>query len=238
MHQNIEIALVQSIQNLRRAEGSPSNRTMTLNTQQEWLIDNSVNVLEWPSHSQTQSNISGETWKCASAPIQPDRAWEVKRWGEEWQIIDKCWWAKLVASNKKDETVKGASAKYEYLCNVLISVLLFVMNLRSCDNSVFALSIWGMECRLMWKKSNLKLFKIRQKHNKTWKKWRGMNTVFEALYLKSPTKPSSDLQQKPAGASAPFIQGALFLIVPRRHLTARTSGLKWGGDDDDGICLV
>ncbi len=31
---------VQSIQNLRRAEGLPSNRTMDLNTQQEWLIDN------------------------------------------------------------------------------------------------------------------------------------------------------------------------------------------------------
>ncbi len=43
--------LVQSIQNLRRAEGSPSNRTMDLNTQQEWLIHNSVNVFEWPSHS-------------------------------------------------------------------------------------------------------------------------------------------------------------------------------------------
>ncbi len=42
---------VQSVQNLRLAEGSPSNRTMTLNTQQEWLIDNSVNICEWPSHS-------------------------------------------------------------------------------------------------------------------------------------------------------------------------------------------
>ncbi len=27
--------------------------------------------------------FSGEIWKCVSAPIQPDRAWEVKRWGEE-----------------------------------------------------------------------------------------------------------------------------------------------------------
>ncbi len=42
---------VQSIQNLRLAEGSPSNRTVNLNTQQEWLIDNSVNVLEWSSQS-------------------------------------------------------------------------------------------------------------------------------------------------------------------------------------------
>ncbi len=29
------------------------------------------------------SQISVETWKCASAPFQPDRAWDVKRWGEE-----------------------------------------------------------------------------------------------------------------------------------------------------------
>ncbi len=47
----------------------------------------------------------------------------------------------------------GTSAKYlficEYLCNLLISVFLFVINLQSCDNSVFALSIWCMECRLM-----------------------------------------------------------------------------------------
>ncbi len=32
-------------------EGSASNRTMDLNTQQEWLIHNSVDVLEWPNHS-------------------------------------------------------------------------------------------------------------------------------------------------------------------------------------------
>ncbi len=59
------------------AEGSPSNRTMTINTQQEWLIDNSVNVLV-QAWTWMQSNIFGETWKCVSAPIQPDRAWEVK----------------------------------------------------------------------------------------------------------------------------------------------------------------
>ncbi len=113
MHQNIEIALIKTQSRAFRTshwtEGSPSNRTMTLSTQQEWLIDNSVNVLEWPSHSLglNASNISGETWKCASAPIQPDRAWEVKRWGEEWQIIVKFWCAKLVVSYpKRLEAVK------------------------------------------------------------------------------------------------------------------------------------
>ncbi len=67
---------VQCIQNFRRAEGLPSKRTMDLNTQQEWLIDNSVNVL-------------------------------------------------------------GGGGG------------VFAIHLQSCDNSVFALSIWCMECRLM-----------------------------------------------------------------------------------------
>ncbi len=84
---------VQSIQNLRRAKGLPSNRSVTLSTQHEWLIHNFVNVLECATAwSWTQSNISGETWKCASATIQPANAWEVKRWWDKW----------LVASNKKD----------------------------------------------------------------------------------------------------------------------------------------
>ncbi len=43
------------------AEGLLSNRTMTLSIQQEWLIDNSVNVLEWPSHTLGfHLSISGE----------------------------------------------------------------------------------------------------------------------------------------------------------------------------------
>ncbi len=52
---NIEIALMKTQSRAFRtsdwAEGLPSNRTVTLSTQQEWLIDNSVNVLEWPSHT-------------------------------------------------------------------------------------------------------------------------------------------------------------------------------------------
>ncbi len=56
---------------------------------------------------------------------------------------------------------------------------LFFINLRSCDNSVFALSVWCMECRLMWGKSNLKQFNIRQQH----KKKKGYKYVLKALYL-------------------------------------------------------
>ncbi len=54
--------LVRVLKKLRRAEGLPSNRTMDLNTQQEWLIDNSVNVLEWPSQSLSLNPIK-YIWK-------------------------------------------------------------------------------------------------------------------------------------------------------------------------------
>ncbi len=49
----------------------------------------------------------------------------------------------------------------------LFQFFYFFINLRSCDDSVFALSLWCMECRLMWKKSNSKQFNIRLQHNKT-----------------------------------------------------------------------
>ncbi len=52
MHQTIEIDLMKTQPRAFRtsdwAEGSPSNRTMTLSTQQEWFIHNAVNVFEWP----------------------------------------------------------------------------------------------------------------------------------------------------------------------------------------------
>ncbi len=172
------------------AEGLSSNRTVTLSTQQEWLIHNAVNVLEWPSHSLGMNaiNISGETWKMCICSHPPDRACDVKRWGE-WQITAKFWYAKLVISYpKRLEAVKVLQLStelrvYEDLYNVLISVFLLLINLRSCDNSVFALSLWCTECRLMWKKSNSKQFNIRRQH-KTWKKWRGMKTFYRHCVYK------------------------------------------------------
>ncbi len=76
---------VQSIQNLRRAEGSPSNRTVTLNTQQVWLIHNSVNVFEWPSQSQSQSlslNLIKYFWRNLKMCVCPHPTWQSLR-GEE-----------------------------------------------------------------------------------------------------------------------------------------------------------
>ncbi len=97
------------------AENSPSNRTMAISTQQERLIENSVNDFAWPSQSLGLNPIKyfWRNLKMCVCPIQPERAYEVRRWGEEWQIIAECWGAKLVASNKKDlRQYKGASAKY------------------------------------------------------------------------------------------------------------------------------
>ncbi len=42
---------VQKFRTSRQAEGLPSNRKMDLNTHQEWLIDNSVNVQSGPARA-------------------------------------------------------------------------------------------------------------------------------------------------------------------------------------------
>ncbi len=95
---------VQSIQNLRLGrrftfqQDNDTKHTARIAYRQLMWMSLSGPARAW---AWTQSNISGETWKCASALIQPDRAWEVKSWGDKWQIIAKYWWAKLVASNKK-----------------------------------------------------------------------------------------------------------------------------------------
>ncbi len=128
------------------AEGSPFKAHSKSGLQTTLWMSLSGPATAW---TWTQSNISGETWKCASVSIQPDRPWEVKRR----RIADNC--QRLIRKaclikQKKTWDCKGASEKYlinEYLCNVLISVFNFLINVGSCDNSVFTLSIWCMECK-------------------------------------------------------------------------------------------
>ncbi len=60
------------------AENSPSNRTMNLNTQQERLIDNSVNVFEWPRQSLGLNPIE-YFWRNLKMCICPHPTWKSLR---------------------------------------------------------------------------------------------------------------------------------------------------------------
>ncbi len=141
---------VQSIQNLRlgrrfifQQDNDPKHTARVGYTQLLWMsLSGPATAWAW-----MQSSISGETWKMC--PIQPDRACDVKRWGE-WQITAKFWYAKLVISYLKRLEAKVLQLStelrvYEDLCNVLISVFLLLINLQSCDNSVFALPLWSTD---------------------------------------------------------------------------------------------
>ncbi len=119
MHQIIEIALMRTQSRAFRtsdwAEGSPSNRTVTLNTQQTWLIDNSVNVLEWPSHSLGLNPTkyfwrNMKMWICPHPTCQSLRREEMRR-----RMADNCQMLMSKAcriKQKKTWDCKGASAKY------------------------------------------------------------------------------------------------------------------------------
>ncbi len=97
------------------AEGSPSNRTMNLNTQQEWLKGNSVSVLEWPSHSLGLNPVK-YFWRNLKMCICPHPTWQSLR-GEEVRrrLADNCQNLMRKACHikpKKTWDCKGASAKY------------------------------------------------------------------------------------------------------------------------------
>ncbi len=114
---------VQSIQNLRMGrrftfqhDNDPKH---TAKATQEWLKDNSVNVLEWPSQRPDLNPIE-HLWRDLKMAVHrqsPFNLTELERiCKEEWQKIPQSRCAKIVASYpKRLEAViaaKGASTKY------------------------------------------------------------------------------------------------------------------------------
>ncbi len=100
----------------------PSNKTMTLSTAKitkEWLHNNSVTVLEWPSQSPDLNPIE-HLWRDLKMALHqrlPSNLTERERiCKEEWQRIPKSRCEKLVASFPKRLmsvlNPKGASTKY------------------------------------------------------------------------------------------------------------------------------
>uniref|UniRef100_A0A8C4SYG6 Tc1-like transposase DDE domain-containing protein n=1 Tax=Erpetoichthys calabaricus TaxID=27687 RepID=A0A8C4SYG6_ERPCA len=91
----------------------------TAKISKEWLQDNSVNVLEWPSQSPDLNPIE-HLWRDLKLAVHrrfPSNLMELERCcKEEWAKLAKDRCAKLVASySKRLEAViaaKGASTKY------------------------------------------------------------------------------------------------------------------------------
>ena len=105
----------------------------TAKISKEWLLDNSVNVLEWPSQSPDLNPIE-HLWgdlKMAGHRRFPSNLMELERCcKEEWAKLPKDRCAMLVASySERLEAViaaKGASTKYwEYLCTCDFLVFYF-----------------------------------------------------------------------------------------------------------------
>ncbi len=113
-------------------------------------------------------------WRDMKMWICPHPTWQSLR-GEEMRrrMADNCQMLMSKACRIIPQNTWGCKGAWatELRVWILMHVLNFYFfNWPSCDNSVFALSLWCMECRLMWgKKNNLKQFNIRQQHKRTWK---------------------------------------------------------------------
>ena len=125
----------------------------TAKTTQEWLQDKSLNVLEWPIQSPDRTSLERPENSCATTlPIQPDKAWEdlQRRLGETPQK-QMCQAFSIIPKKTRDCNCcqrgfnKVLSKESEYL-NVIFP---FFIKLANISKSVFALSLWGIVCRLM-----------------------------------------------------------------------------------------
>ncbi len=106
--------------------------------------------------------------------LPPSKLTKVKKWREE------CIIAKFKACHVIPKILKAVKV-FQLSTELRVLIIMqcayfrwfFFINWWSCSNFVFALSLWCMECRLMWEQSNSKQFIIRLQHNKREKR-RGM----------------------------------------------------------------
>ncbi len=141
------------------AEGSPSNRTVTLSTQQEWLIHNAVNVLEWPSHSLGLEPNQIFLEKPENLRL-PHPTWQSLR-GEEVRrrMANNCQMLMSKACRTKQKSLEAVKVLqlngmkvWIYLCNVLISVFFFYKFTKLRQFCFCFVNVVYMKSRLMWKK--------------------------------------------------------------------------------------
>ncbi len=160
--------LLQSAQDLRlgrrftfQQDNDPKH---TAKITKEWLHNNSVTVLEWPSQSPDLNPIE-HLWRDLEMAVHqrlPSNLTELERSARRnGSGIPKSRCEKLVASFPKRLMAvlnqKGASTKYwaqrsEYLGPCWYFSFSFLINLQKMSTFCVFLSIWGAVCTLMRKK--------------------------------------------------------------------------------------
>lgn len=120
------------------------------------LRTNSYNFSEWPSHNLDLNPIK-YFWRNLKICICP-HPWP---WGLRRRMADNCQMIMrkyCLIKQKKTWDCNCASAKLNVwiLMQCTYFSFLFLISLQSCDNTVFALSLWFMECRLMCEKKSFK----------------------------------------------------------------------------------
>ncbi len=174
--------LLQSAQDLRlgrrftfQQDNDPKH---TAKITKEWLHNNSVTVLEWPSQSPDLNPIE-HLWRDLKMAVHqrlPSNLTDLQRiCKEEWQRIPKSRCEKLVVFFPKRLMAvlnqKGAYTEQRVwiLRTMWYFSFSFLIYLQKCQQFCVFLSIWGAVCTLMRKKMNLNDFSKWLQYNKEWK---------------------------------------------------------------------
>ncbi len=159
--------LLQSAQDLRLGRSftfqQDNDPKHTAKITKEWLHNNSVTVLEWPSQSPDLNPIE-HLWRDLKMAVHqrlPSNLTELERiCKEEWQRIPKSRCEKLVASFPKRlmavlnqrVLLLNTEQRVWILRTIRYFSFSFLINLQKCQQFCVFLSIWGAVCTLMRKK--------------------------------------------------------------------------------------